>query len=86
MAQALKKSLGGFGGFGRKKKNKQQEAQQQTVKAEGQPQTNQTAGSKLMEMTITFSGYSNAAVADNLVDNKPAGYKLVKSQIEKALR
>jgi hypothetical protein len=85
MAQALKKSLGGFGGFGRKKKNKQQEAQQQTVKAEGEPQTGQ-ASSKLMEMTITFSGHSNAVVSDDLVDNKPAGYKLVKSQIEKALR
>ncbi len=78
MAEALK-GLGGFGRFGKKKKEPEPEPQA----AEGQ----QASGpSKLMEMTIRYSGYSSASVDPSLVDTEPAGFKLVKSQIEKALR
>jgi len=36
-------------------------------------------------MTITFSNYSNADVDPVLVDTEPAGFKRVKSDIEKQL-
>jgi hypothetical protein len=39
-----------------------------------------------MEMTIRYNNYSSAAVDPSLVETEPAGYKLVKSDIEKALQ
>ena len=69
--------LGGFGPFGRKKKQKEPQAQSQ---AGGQ------ASGALMEMTTDFSGHSTAQVDPAKVDTTPAGFKRVKSEVEKALR
>ena len=78
---SIAKGLGGLGGFGRfgRKKNKDQAPEQA-------PAAGQGSTGALMEMTITFSGFSNAAVDPSLVDTQPAGFKLVKSDMEKALR
>ena len=79
IGSALSKGLGGFGGFGRKKKAKQEEQPPQSASGSGAP-------AALMEMTIRYNNYSDAAVDPSLVDTEPAGYKKVKSDIEKALR
>jgi hypothetical protein len=81
IGSALAKGLGGFGGFGRKKKEepKQEEQPPQAASGSGAP-------AALMEMTIRYNNYSDAAVDASLVETEPAGYKLVKSDIEKALQ
>ncbi len=69
--------LGGFGGFGRRKKKKEPEPE---------PAAGPGGGGPLMEMTITFSGFSSAPVDPSLVDTQPAGFKQVRSEMEKALQ
>lgn len=69
-------SLGGLGRFGRKKK---QAPERQPPAAGGAP-------GALMEMTIEFSGFSNATVDPARVDTAPSGFKRVVSEVEKALR
>ena len=78
MKDALKGALGGFGGFGRKKKNKEPEP-----RANSGAMTPGEAG-VLMEMTTLNSGFSTASVpADKFT--APAGFKQVESQMAKGL-
>ena len=77
---AMKKGLGGlggFGGFGRKKKKKKEQ--------ETTAQPPQQSGA-FMEMEFRFYNHSNAPVDPAKVDTEPAGFKRVKSDIEKALK
>ena len=80
VGKSLKKALGGFGGFGRKKKKKEPEPPPQQAQASGAQ-----ASASLIEMEIRYFNFSNAPVDAALVETEPAGYKLVKSDIEKAL-
>jgi len=81
MKKALK-GLGGFGGFGRKKK-KNEERPPAPPEAAG---SDQPAPGSLIELEIRYFNFSNAPVDAALVETEPAGYKLVKSDVEKALK
>ena len=72
------RGLGGLGRFGRRNKQPQEETQ-------ASPPPTQASGA-LMEMTIDYSAYSSAPVDPAQVDTAPAGYKQVKSDMEKALQ
>jgi hypothetical protein len=72
---------GGLGGFGRKKKQEQPQAQQQPSDAKGQ----QALASVLMEAQTEKQGFSSASV-DNSVFNVPAGYKQVESEMLRRTR
>lgn len=72
--------LGGFGGFGRRKK---QEAEEPA--AEQQPASASPGAGVLLQMEIRHRNFSNAPVDAALVDTEPAGFKRVKSEIEKQL-
>lgn len=74
---SIVRGLGGFGRFGRRHKKKKTE-QQQSGPA--------SSPGVLMEMTVTYSNFSNAPLNPSLVNTAPAGYKRVKSNVEKALR
>ncbi len=78
LEHSIIKGLGGFGHFGRKKKKEPKQAPQH-------PETGGTSGA-LIEMTISYTNYSNAEVDPSLVETTPAGYKQVKGHIEKALQ
>ena len=75
---SIVRGLGGFGRFGRRHKKKKTEQQRQSAPA--------NSPGVLMEMTVTYSNFSNAPLDPSLVNTAPAGYKRVKSNIEKALR
>ncbi|MCP5110218.1 MAG: hypothetical protein GY953_05225 [bacterium] len=75
---SLRKGLGGLRGFGRKKKNNDRDKQQ------AQRQPGAGAGT-FMELEIRYFDYSNAPVDRAKLDTEPAGFKRMKSDIEKAL-
>ncbi len=82
--KSIKKALGGFGGFGGfgRKKNKEPEPPPpQEPDASGQQ-----GPASLIELEIRYFNFSSAPVDAALVETEPAGYRLVKSDIEKALR
>ena len=74
MSEAIGKALGGFGGFGRKKKK-----EEPTQRAETSPATTTSADGKvtatLMTSTTELKSFSKAALDTSLFD-VPAGYKL----------
>src|SRR4030095_1740496 len=74
MTEAIGKALGGFGGFGRKKKK-----EEPTQRAETSPATTTSSDGKvtatLMTSTTELKSFSKAALDASLFD-VPAGYKL----------
>jgi len=84
-AAAIAGRLGGFGGFGRKKKPAEEQQQTQPA-ASGDANASSDSGSgALMEMTMESSGFSTAP-ADPSKFEIPAGFKQVDSPRQKALR
>ncbi len=81
MASALTSKLGGFGGFGRKKKDDQA----QPAPAQNNNQNGNTpppTSAILMESQTTVSNFSSGPVDSSHFD-VPAGFKQVQSQMEK---
>ncbi len=82
-AIANKLGLGGFGGFGRKKKNTDEQAPPaQPAAANGQPAD---ASGALIEMTTELTSFSSGPVDPSKFE-VPAGFKKVEHDMEKALR
>ena len=76
---ALSGALGGFGGFGRKKKKEEPPKEEPKPEAQG----NATSGSgALMEMTVETTSFSSAAI-DASKFQIPAGYKQVEHSISR---
>jgi len=77
---------GGLGGFGRKKKQaEEQPAQQTQTQQTAAPQSSSDASGSLMEMTTELTSFSSATV-DSSKFEVPAGFKKVDHPMEKALR
>jgi len=77
MSEALGKALGGFGGFGRKKK-KEEPAPQAKATQPASDNSDEKVSATLMTTTTEMKGFSKAAV-DASVFDVPAGYKLKQS-------
>lgn len=75
VGQAIGKALGGFGGFGRKKKK--EEPRPQSVPAESSAAPGETATASLMTMTTELKSFSKAPL-DAALFEVPPGYKLSK--------
>ena len=85
LSGALAGRLGGFGGFGRKKKP---EPPKEEAKPDAAPSDSTPAGESsavLMEMTTEMSGFSSAAV-DPSRFAAPSGFKKVESEMQKRRR
>ena len=78
---ALAGRLGGFGGFGKKKK--QEEPKPETAQASAEPAAD--ASGSLMEMTTEMSGFSSGAV-DASRFAVPSGFKKVENEALKRTR
>ena len=74
LADALGSKLGGFGGFGRKKKD------DTDAPADGKASGQQAGGGSLMEMTVDSTGFSAAAVDASLF-SVPADFKKVEEPL-----
>jgi len=80
-AGALAGRLGGFGGFGKKKKP----AEDQPAQTSDAPAQSSDSSGSLIEMTTESSNFSTAPV-DGSKFEVPAGFKKVDHPMEKALR
>jgi len=77
--------LGGFGGFGRKKKPEQPKEETKTDPAPSGSAPAGESSAVLMEMTTEMSGFSSAAV-DPSRFAPPSGFKKVESEMQKRQR
>lgn len=83
VSSAIAGKLGGFGGFGRKKKQDQSPDQAQNQSSPDRSQTGQTpATSVLVESTTETTDFSSASI-DSSQFNPPAGYTEVPANINR---
>jgi hypothetical protein len=82
---ALAGRLGGFGGFGRKKKQEEPKKETATEQANPEPAAAGDTSATLMEMTTESTNFSSAAV-DPSKFAVPSGFKKVDSDLQRRAR